>query len=203
MKNFKKNFKNILLCLFELIAGLLIVINSKGFNKIVIAIVGIGLILSGLLEVIKYYRAEPKAAAQKNYLMKGLLLLSSGCFCTLRSNWFLAVLPSFSFLLGVGIFVVGLTKIQKAMDMVRMDQNQWFFSFIGAAVSLACAATVLNGPVSTKKILWILTGIILVLVAIADAAMLFTSIYPKKPKAAEPAQEEIAAEETPVEEDNV
>lgn len=202
MKNFIKNFKNILLCLFELIAGLLVVINSKGFNKIIVAIAGFGLILTGLVQVIKYYRAEPKAAAQKNYLMKGLLLLSAGCFCAFRSNWFLAVLPSFSFALGVGIFVIGLTKIQKAMDMVRMDQKQWYYAFIGAAVSLACAATILNGPTATKKILWTFTGIILVFVAIADAAMLVTSIRPKKPKAVEPAQEEVTAEETPVEENN-
>lgn len=202
MKKFIKNFKSILLCLFELLAGLLVVINSKGFNKIVIVAAGFGLILTGLLQVIKYYRAEPKAAAQKNFLMKGLLLLSSGCFCAFRSNWFVDVLPSFSFALGVGIFVIGLTKIQKAMDMVRMDQKQWYSAFIGAAVSLACAATILNGPVATKKIFWILTGIILVLVAIADAAMLFAAIQPKKPKVAAPVQEEIATEETPVEEIN-
>lgn len=200
MRNFIKNFKNILLCLFELIAGLLIVINSKGFNKAIIAIVGFGLILTGLVQVIKYYRFDPKAAAQKNYLMKGLLLLSAGCFCAFRSNWFLSVLPSFSFALGVGIFVIGLTKIQKAMDMARMDQKQWYYAFIGAAVSLACAATVLNGPTSTKKILWVFTGIILILVAIADTAMLVTSIRPSKPKTAKPVQEEVAAEETLVEE---
>lgn len=196
MRNFKKNFKNILLCLFELITGLLIVINSTGFNKVVIAITGFGLILSGLLQVIRYYQAEPQAAAHKKYLMKGLLLLSTGCFCAFRTNWFLHVLPSFSFLLGVGIFVIGLTKIQTAMDMVRMDRKQWYYSFIGAAVSLACAATVLNGPAATKKILWIFTGIILVLVAIADIAMLVNRISPKKPKAvAEAPQEETPAEE--------
>lgn len=203
MKNFIKNFKNIMLCLFELIAGLLVVINSKGFNKVVIAIAGFGLILTGLLQVIKYYRADPKAAAHKNYLMKGLLLLSTGCFCAFRSNWFIAVLPSFSFALGVGIFAIGLNKIQKAMDMVRMDQKQWYFSFIGAAVSLACAATVLNGPTATKKIFWIFTGIILVLVAIADAAVLVTRNQAKKPKAVEPAQAEVADEETPIEVNNV
>lgn len=202
MKKFLKNFKNILLCLFELIAGLLVVINSKGFNKIVIIAAGFGLILTGLVQVIKYYRAEPKAAAQKNYLMKGLLLLSTGCFCAFRANWFVAVLPSFSFALGVGIFVIGLTKIQKAMDMVRMDQKQWYYAFIGAAVSLACAATILNGPIATKKILWIFTGIILIFVAVADIAMLVTSISPKKPKAVEPVQEEVSAEETTIEETN-
>lgn len=202
MKKFLKNFKNILLCLFELIAGLLVVINSKGFNKIVIIAAGFGLILTGLVQVIKYYRAEPKAAAQKNYLMKGLLLLSTGCFCAFRSNWFVAVLPSFSFLLGVGVFLIGLAKIQQAMDMVRLDQKQWYYAFIGAAVSLACAATILNGPIATKKILWIFTGIILVFVAVADIAMLVTHISPKKPKAIEPVQEEVPTEETPIEETN-
>lgn len=197
MNKFIKNFKSILLCLFELIAGLLVVINSKGFHTIVIIAAGFGLILTGLVQVIKYYRAEPKAGAQKNFLMKGLLLLSTGCFCAFRSNWFMAVLPSFSFALGVGIFMIGLTKIQKAMDMVRMDQKQWYYAFIGAAVSLACAATILNGPVATKKILWSFTGIILVFVAIADTAMLVTRIFPKKPKAVEAAQEEVPQEETP------
>ena len=204
MKNYKKNAKNIMPCLFELIIGLLIAINSKGFNKIVITIAGVGLILSGLLQVIRYYRAEPQAASHKNYLMKGLLLLSSGCFCAFRTNWFLNVLPSFSFLLGVGIFVIGLTKIQKAMDMVRMDQNQWYYDFIGAAVSLACAATVLNGPVAAKKVLWVFTGIILILVAIADIAMLVTRISPKKPEfAVEVPQEEIPQEQAPIEEINM
>ena len=200
MKNYKKNAKNIMLCLFELIIGLLVTINSKSFDKIVIVIAGVGLILTGLLQVIRYYRAEPQAAAHKNYLMKGLLLLSSGCFCAFRTNWFINVLPSLSFLLGVGIFVIGLTKIQKAMDMVRMDQNQWYYDFIGAAVSLACAATVLNGPTAAKKVLWIFTGIILILVAIADIAMLVTRISPKKPKATE---EEIPQEQAPAEETNV
>ena len=200
MKNYKKNAKNIFICLFELIIGLLVAINSTGFDKAVIVMAGIGLILAGLLQVIRYYRAEPQAAAHKNYLMKGLLLLSSGCFCAFRTNWFINVLPSFSFLLGVGIFVIGLTKIQKAMDMVRMDQSQWYYDFIGAAVSLACAATVLNGPIATKKILWIFTGIILILVAAADIAMLVTSISPKKPKAV---AEEVPQEQAPAEETNV
>ena len=199
MKNYKKNAKNIFICLFELIIGLLVAINSTGFDKAVIVMAGIGLILAGLLQVIRYYRAEPQAAAHKNYLMKGLLLLSSGCFCAFRTNWFINVLPSFSFLLGVGIFVIGLTKIQKAMDMVRMDQSQWYYDFIGAAVSLACAATVLNGPTATKKILWIFTGIILILVAGADIAMLVTRMTPKKPKFAE----EVPQEQAPAEETNV
>ena len=202
MRNFIKNFKNILLCLFELIAGLLVVINSKGFNKVIIIAAGFGLILIGLLQVIKYYRADPKAAAQKNFLMKGLLLLSIGCFCAFRPNWFLNVLPSFSFALGVCVFVIGLTKIQKAMDMVRMDQKQWYYAFIGAAASLACAATILNEPNPSKKFLLIFTGIILIFIAVADAAVLVTSIYPKKPKAVEPVQEEVPAEETPAEEIN-
>ena len=203
MKNSKKQFKETLLYLFELVAGLMIVVNSKAFAKVFIAIAGIGLILLGLLQVIRYYQADPVTAAKKNYLTKGLLALSAGCFCAFRANWFLNVLPSFSFLLGVGIFTVGLMKIQRAMDMTRMDNQQWYLSFIGAAVSLACAAILLSGSSSAGKFLWFCAGILLILEGAADIALLFMGKFPKKPKAAEPAQEEIPAEETPVEEFNL
>lgn len=195
MKFSKKHLKAFSVCLFELLAGLLVAINSKGFTKAIVAIAGCGLILYGLLQVIRYYRADPVVAAKKNYLMKGLLTLSAGCFCAFRSSWFLAVLPSFSFLLGAGVFAVGLLKVQQAMDMARMDNPRWYLTFIDAAVSLACAAIVLSGPAIAKKALWSFTGILLILVAVADITMLVKSNTPPKPKAAEPAQE-IPAEET-------
>lgn len=200
MKKFKKYLTEGLFCLFELISGLLVLINSKGFNKFVIAVAGIGLIIYGLLQVIRYYQSEPKVAAQNRYLMKGLLILSCGCFCAFRSHWFVAVLPSFSFALGVGVFVVGLVKIQRAMDMVRMDHKQWYIAFIDAAVSLACAATILNGRSATGTLLWIFTGILLILDGAADIAMLVRSNAPKKPKTVQPAAEDIPAEEVPAEE---
>lgn len=200
MKITKKTLTGFLFCLLELIVGLMVLIYSKGFNKFVISVAGIGLILYGLLQVVRYYRSEPKAAAQNRYLMKGLLILSCGCFCAFRASWFVVVLPSFAFALGVCVFILGLVKIQKAMDMVRMDNKKWYVAFIDAAVSLACAATVLNGPYATKKVFWILTGIILMLIAAADAALLYLSISPKKPKAVEPVEEEIPLEEAPAEE---
>lgn len=193
MKFSKKLLTGFLFCLFEFITGLTVMIYAKGFNKFIVAIAGIGLLLYGLLHVIRYYQTEPKVAAQKQLLMKGLLFLSCGCFCAFRSNWFIAVLPSFAFLLGVGVFVVGLLKVQKAMDMIRLDQSRWYFAFIDAAVTLACSATVLNGPYATKKVFWILNGILLILVAAADAALLVLSNMPRKPKAAP--QEEAPAEE--------
>ena len=201
MKNKKNQLTEFLFCLLELILGFMVLIYSKSFNKLVVVIAGIILILFGLLQVIRYYKLDPKIAAQKRYLMKGLLLLSCGCFCTFRANWFVAVLPSFSFLLGVGVFLIGLVKIQAAMDMVRMDNKQWYLAFIDAALSLACAATVLNGPYATKKVFWILNGILLILVAVADATLLIRSNAPRKPRVAP--QEEPAQEESPVEEINL
>ena len=193
MKFTQKLLTKFLFCLLELVLGFTVLIYSDGFSKFVIVIAGIGLILYGLLQVIRYYQTEPKIAAQKGYLLKGLLFLSGGCFCAFRSAWFVTILSSFFFLLGVCVFLFGIVKIQKAMDMIRLDHKKWYYAFIDAAVTLACSATVLNGPYSTKKVFWILNGLLLILVAAADAAMLVLSNMPQKPKAAP--QEEAPAEE--------
>ena len=109
MKKLKKHLTGILLCLFELAVGVLVLIDPMGFTTGIIIAAGIGLVLVGLACVIKYCRTEAKAAAAGQYLLKGLLALTAGCFCVFQSQWFLVTFPAFTILLG-GRFGCGSCK---------------------------------------------------------------------------------------------
>lgn len=183
MKKIKKHLTGILLCLFELVVGVLVLIDPMGFTTAIIVAAGIGLIILGLVSVVKYGHEEPQTAAQGQYLLKGLLALSAGCFCAFKSQWFLS---AFGILLGVAIFAAGLAKIQIAMDMLRAGNKRWPFGLIGAVISLVCAVVILKDPFATTAALGIFTGVSLVVEAVVDAAML---IFCNIQKAEEPQEE--------------
>jgi len=193
MKKIKKHLTGILLCLFEMAVGVLVLIDPLGFTTGIIVAAGIGLLLLGMVCVIKYCRTEAKIAAQERLLLKGLLALTAGSFCALRSEWFLVTFPAFTFLLGLAILAAGLIKIQLSVDMFRAKNQRWFLGLIGAVISIACAVVVLKNPFATASVLWAFTGVSLIVEAVVDAAMLIVSNTPKKEKPQETPKEESVA----------
>ena len=189
MKNIKKYLTGILLCLFELIVGILVLLDPMGFTAIIIVAAGVGLIVLGLVSVVKYGRAEPQAAAQGQYLLKGLLALTAGFFCTFQSQWFLDH-SAFTLLLGLAIFAAGLAKVQISIDMSRAGKQRWYLGLIGAAVSIICAVVVLKYPFAGNDTRAIFTGVSLIAEFVVDVAMLIVSNLPKQEALPDESEEE-------------
>ena len=196
MKKIKKHLNGILLCLFELVVGVLLLVDPLGFTTGIVVAAGVALLVLALVYVIKYCRTEAKAAAQGQYLLKGLLALAAGAFCTIKPQWFVVTFPAFTVLYGVAVLTAGLVKVQFAVDMLRAKNERWFFGLIGAVISVICAVVILNDPFATATVLWTFTGVSLIVEAVVDGAMLILSNTKKKEKhlQQEPA-EELPAEE--------
>lgn len=182
METIKKHLTGILLCLFELIVGILVLVDPMGFTTVIIVAAGIGLIVLGLVCAVKYGRTESKKAAEGQYLLKGLLALTAGFFCAFQSQWFLDH-SAFAILLGLAVFTAGLVKIQSAWDMLRAKNQRWYYVLIGAAISIICAIVILKYDFAGDDTRAIFTGVSLILEFVVDAAMLiFSNTTAKKEK---------------------
>ena len=199
MKKIKKHLAGILLCLFELIVGILVLVDPMGFTTAIIIAAGVGLIILGLVSVFKYGRAEPQAAAQGQYLLKGLLALTGGFFCVFQSQWFLDR-SAFTILLGLAIFTAGLIKIQSSWDMLRAGNTRWYCGLIGSAISIICAVVVLKYPFASNDTRAIFTGVSLIAECVVDVATLIVGNISKNEPEEE--KEEKEKEEVPQEENN-
>ena len=154
--------------LVELIVGILLLINPVGFTSGIIVACGIVLMVCGLVSAIKYFRAEPEDAAVKQLLAKGLAELLVGAFCAFHSHWFVVTFPVLTLIYGVVILFTGLTKVQWTVDMLRLKRKRWFLAMISAAVSVICGIVIITSPFSTTAVLWMFTGISLVVEAVFD-----------------------------------
>lgn len=177
MKHLKRNGNVILICLFEALIGVLLLVDPIGFTSAIIIVFGVALLMAGLAAVIGYFRADAAEAALSRALAKGLAMLLAGAFCVLRPAWFIATFPLLTMLYGVMILLAGLGKVQWAVDALRLKTGRWFLPALSAVVSIICALVILANPFASTLVLWMFTGISLIVEAALDVAvLLFTRI---------------------------
>ena len=168
MKFLKNNIGGIAMCLLELLVGALLLINPVGFTSGIIMGAGLVLILIGIVCIIKYFRAEPEEAAKEQNLLKSLIALLAGGFCALRAEWFVITFPVITLIYGLVILITGLGKIQWTVDIIRQKKPKWFLCGLSSLVSTVCGLVIIAAPFTTTAVLWMFTGISLIVDACFD-----------------------------------
>ncbi len=168
MKALKANLHGVLMSAFEVLVGVLLIIDPEGFTSGIIVAAGIGLLLGGIWQVVRYFKEEPEEAAKEQALLIGMIMLLGGGFLALKTNWLIHVIPLLTILYGVGVLVSGLMKVQWTVDKLRMKKKYWYLMAISAVVSLVCCALILWNPFASTAVLWKFTAIALILEAVFD-----------------------------------
>ncbi len=177
MSKVGRNMGNILACIVEIIIGILLLINPVGFTVGIIMTLGIVLAIMGISNIVGYFRATPEEAAQSNGLVKGLLLVGGTCVCLFKTQWLIAAFPLITVFYGIMILITGISKLQWAVDLLRLKQKYWYMDLIGAVLSVFFAAVILMNPFTSTGVLWTFIAISLIVEAILD---ILTFIFGKK-----------------------
>ncbi len=175
MKTFKQSGNAIIMCIIEVVAGILLLVNPIGFTSGIIIAAGIAFMVTGLLNVIRYFRSSPEEAVGGQLLMRGLVALLAGAFCAFNSKWFIATFPMMVIIYGVAVLLGGLSKVQIAVDMLRIKNSRWWWGAVSAVISIICAFVMINNPFSSTVVLWWFTGISLIVEAVFDMITLIVN----------------------------
>ena len=159
---------NIMMCVVEVLVGILLLINPIGFTSGIIFGVGCLLIVLGAYSVFKYFKMDAGEAAVGQYLAKGLLEILAGLFCAFNTQWFIATFPILTILYGLLILVTGFMKVQLTVDMLRLKYKKWVWAAVNAVISVVCAIVILSSPFTSTAILWTFTGVSLIIEAFLD-----------------------------------
>ncbi len=115
MKALRQNENAIIMCIIEVVAGILLLVNPVGLTASIIIAAGIALMVDSLFNVIRYFTSNPGEAAVSQLLMRGLISLLAGAFCTFNPQWFIITFPVIAILYGVAVLIGGLGKVQMAV----------------------------------------------------------------------------------------
>jgi uncharacterized membrane protein HdeD (DUF308 family) len=162
----------ILLCVLELIVGILLWIDPAGFATGIFVVGGVLLMLLGVVQIVQYFRLSPEEAFFRQPLVKGLLLIGIGALFVFGADWLLLTFPILTVLYGIAIGFSGLVKIQLAADLFRWKIKKWVWPALSALLSIVCGVLMLWNPFASTTVLWSLAGALLVAAAVTDAVTL-------------------------------
>ena len=179
MRLLKENIGGITMCIFELLVGILLLINPVNFTSGIIIALGVLLLPIGIIEIMVYFRLEPLEAAKRQSLTKGLVVILAGLFCIFKTNWFIVTFPLLTIMYGVIILLMGVAKIQWAVDMLRMKKQNLFLAAIASVLCMAIAIIILMSPFESTLFFWRFIAISLILEAVLDILAL---VFARKKK---------------------
>lgn len=165
---FQGRIGGMVLCVLEIVVGVLLLINPTGFTSGIIIGAGAVLALSGLVSVIRYFTVKPENGMQGQLLFKGLVLVMAGVTCMTQVDWFLTAFPLLTVIYAAWMLVMAARKVQHMADMLRLKAGRWYVPAISAALEAALAAIILINPFGAVNAVWTFVGISLIAEAVVE-----------------------------------
>ena len=156
-----------------LICGLVLLLMPELTLVTIANVIGILVIIIGAFFLIGYFLRK-ELAAGNNDLIKGLVIVCIGIFICVKSELVVSVLPV---VLGVGVVLSGILKLQHAFDLKRMGSDTWVRIGLTSAVNIFIGLIVILNSFSTVAWLMRLVGIGFLFSGVTD---LITTIYVSK-----------------------
>lgn len=165
---FRGRSGSLLLCILEIVAGVLLLIDPVGFSSGIIMGAGVLLCLGGVVSVVRYFLTPAEAAAQRQLLFKGLLAMMAGVICVVKYDWFISAFPLLTVLYAIAMLILAAGKLQQMADMKRANAYRWYLPGISAALAAVLAAIILINPFGAVEAIWIFVAVSLIAEAVME-----------------------------------
>ena len=165
---FRGRMGGLVLCVAEIIVGVLLLIDPVGFTSGIIIGAGWVMAVLGTVSVIRYFVVKPEEGAQSQLLFRGLTLAMAGALCITQYGWFLTAFPLLTVLYAGWMLVLAAMKLQQLADMLRLKVGRWYMPAIAAGLAVALAVIILWNPFGAAQAVWTFVGISLIAEAVVE-----------------------------------
>jgi uncharacterized membrane protein HdeD (DUF308 family) len=160
-------------------------------------VVGGLVMLSGVVQVVRFFAARERLLFAPMTLTLGLVCLGLGLFLILRSDIVQTVLP-----IVFGLFVIfdSVVRIQSALELKKCEYGNWWTGLLLALLSVVLGLVMIFNPFASIQTLVMAVGVILIIEgALNVISILYTQLavhrFMKKHPAAEAALEALTGED--------
>ena len=147
---------NILLCIAEIIVGVLLLVNPDAVTSAFIIGAGAVMILTGIVFCTLYFVGEAEKMVIKQLL---------GVLCVTQYGVLLAALPFVTWVYAIAMLILAAYKVQCTVDILRLSGIRWYFPAISAALAVVLALFILLNPNTAMNIVWGFMGVSIILEA--------------------------------------
>ena len=154
-----------------IVLGVVLVLFPTLSMNLIVTFIAIAAIISGLVNIIRYFSYDLKESYFRNDFLFGLVTLTLGILILFKPEMFIALIP---LILGVVIIYSGFSKLQDGIDAKRFGYPNSLLYIVLAFIDIILCLFVLFNPFSAAGILFIVIGLGLMYSGISD---LFVTLY--------------------------
>ena len=156
--------------------GLLLVIYPDFTGKAICWLIAASLIAKGAGSILSRYRNKSLPQPVVFELMGGISTIFMGLFVALRSEMLISIIP---FVVGLFLLISGVTSLQKAFEMKRMNYTKWNHGLIFTLIKVGLALVIVMNPFGTAMTLTRFIGACLVYDGATGLVTVFESVKAK------------------------
>ena len=156
--------------------GLLLVIYPDFTGKAICWLIAASLIAKGVGSILSRYRNKSLPQPVVFELMGGISTIFMGLFVALRSEMLISIIP---FVVGLFLLISGVTSLQKAFELKRMNYAKWNHGLIFTLIKVGLALVIVMNPFGTAMTLTRFIGACLVYDGATGLVTVFESVKAK------------------------
>lgn len=172
MEKLKSNLPLIILIALELAVGILLLINAELFTRVILIIFGVALMAVGVILLIRSFSDSDRSAMSWVALAVAVVSFVVGVLCTFFSGSLINVFEVIAVIYGVILVVSAIFKVKAYIDVRRAGLKPSPVTLLIAIVAFILGAVIILNPFKTVEVLWVFTGIVLIVQAALDVVML-------------------------------
>lgn len=166
MKYIKEIKKSILVTdLIYIMIGLIMAIIPGFLSNFICYVMGIIIVLFGSTRILRYIELKKKTNLSNIMLVIGIIALILGIVIIVNPEGVTSIIP---FIIGIYVFVLGLTKINQALEFRENNYNGWSPTMISAVLLLLLGIIVIFNPFEALTVVIRLVGIAFIINSLYD-----------------------------------
>ncbi len=162
---------SILTSLILIILSIFLISNPNQFLNIVMTIFSIILILSGIIQVIGYFRSPAELKAFSIKLILGIIIIVLGIFLLLNSSMVNTIITA---IIGGWMVIQSIIKIQIAFNLREYANSNWKAICILSIITLLLGILIIINPFGAIETIGRIAGIMLL---VSEIINLIESIF--------------------------
>lgn len=168
MEKFKRLLPTILMILFEVVIGILLLIDGERFTGVIFVIFGVLMLVLGLISLIRTLLAARGGQVISSFaLIMSIILITIGAFFTAASGSVLGVVGFIATIYGLILVISGVFKLADYLTLRAAGVGSGFAIF-SVIISIVLGILIAFNPFGTAQIFWTVLGIMLIASAVLD-----------------------------------
>lgn len=168
MEKFKRLLPTILMILFEVVIGILLLIDGERFTGVIFVIFGVLMLVLGLISLIRTLLAARGGNVISSFaLIMSIILITIGAFFTAASGSVLGVVGFIATIYGLILVISGVFKLADYLTLRAAGVGSGFAIF-SVIISIVLGILIAFNPFGTAQIFWTVLGIMLIASAVLD-----------------------------------